>query len=274
LRSLSKVEVAIIGGTGLESLLRDVEHVQVGTPYGFPPSISIGEANGKLIAFLPRHGVKHSLPPHKVNYRANIYSLHELGVKRIIATNAVGAINPDLKPGNLVVPHDLIDFTRLRCLTFYDEAPVTHIDFSQPYCPEIRALLIKAMKKHISRAWNEAVLVCTEGPRYETPAEIDMFRQLGCDIVGMTALPEAVLARELEMCYANLCFVSNMAAGMQKRLTAKEAVKVAKEKMSDIQQVLRETIRHLPEKRRCPCTHALEDARFEVKNSYGKARKC
>jgi len=263
LRSLRKIEIAIIGGTGLEAMLRDAERIRVGTPYGFPPSIFVGEVNGKLVAFLPRHGVKHSLPPHKVNYRANIYSLHELGVKRIIATNAVGAINPDLKPGDLVVPHDLIDFTKLRYSTFYDEAPVTHIDFSQPYCPEIRAILIEKMKKHVSHARDRAVFICTEGPRYETPAEIDMFRRLGCDIVGMTALPEAALARELEICYANLCFVSNMAAGMQKRLTAEEVVSVAKEKMSDIQQVLRETIWHLPEERCCPCAHALEDARFK-----------
>ncbi len=263
MRSKRKIEVAIIGGTGLESILRKTEHIRVGTPYGFPPQISVGEVNGKSVAFLPRHGVKHSIPPHKVNYRANIYSLHELGVKRIIATNAVGAINPDFKPGDLVVPHDLIDFTKLRHLTFYDEALVTHIDFSQPYCPEIRALLIKAIEKQGSREWDHAVLVCTEGPRYETPAEINMFRRLGCDIVGMTAIPEAALARELEICYANLCFVSNMAAGMQKRLTAEEVVKVAKEKMSSIQQVLRETIRHLPEERRCPCAHALKDARFK-----------
>jgi 5'-methylthioadenosine phosphorylase len=185
-----------------------------------------------------------------------------MGVERIVATNAVGAINLDFRPGDLVVPHDLIDFTKLRRLTFYDEAPVTHIDVSQPYCPEVRALLIQTIKKHAARVWDQSVLVCTEGPRYETPAEIEMLRRLGCDIVGMTGVPEAVLARELEMCYATLCFVSNMAAGIQRRLTTSEVIKVAKEKMPIIQQILRETIEHLPHERRCACAHALRDARF------------
>jgi 5'-methylthioadenosine phosphorylase len=162
----------------------------------------------------------------------------------------------------LVVPHDLVDFTKLRQLSFYDDAPVTHVDVSQPFCPEIRESLIKTMKERGAQAWNQAVFVCTEGPRFETPAEIEMFRRLGCDIVGMTVAPEAVLARELEMCYATVCFVSNMAAGMQRRLTAREVAEVAKEKIPLIQQILRETIAHLPKSLRCPCARALRDARF------------
>jgi len=246
----------------LEALLSDVEKIRVGTPYGLSPPISVGEVSERLVAFLPRHGVHHSIPPHKVNYRANIYALHEMGVEQIIATNAVGAINLDFRPGDLVVPHDLIDFTKLRQLTFYDEAPVTHIDLSQPYCPEIRVLLIETIKKHVTRTWGRSVLVCTEGPRYETSAEIEMLRRLGCDIVGMTGVPEAVLARELEMCYATVCFVSNMAAGMQQRLTAREVTKMAKQKMPLIRQILTEAIEYLPIERHCPCAHALKDARF------------
>ncbi len=246
----------------MEALLSDVEKIRVGTLYGLSPPISVGEISERLVAFLPRHGVHHSIPPHKVNYRANIYALHEIGVERIIATNAVGAINLDFRPGDLVVPHDLIDFTKLRKLTFYDEAPVTHIDLSQPYCPEIRVLLIETIKKHFARTWGRSVLVCTEGPRYETPAEIEMLRRLGCDIVGMTSFPEAVLARELEICYATVCFVSNMAAGIQQRLTAREVTKMAKQKMPLIRQILTEIIEHLPIERHCPCAHALEDARF------------
>jgi len=254
--------VAIIGGSGLETLLEDMEQVRVGTPYGLPPPISIGEVGGKSVAFLPRHGVHHSIPPHKVNYRANIYVLFEMGVKRIVATNAVGAINVDFKPGDLVVPHDFVDFTKLRQLTFYDDAPVTHVDMSQPFCPEVRSVLVKMIKERCRQAWDRAVLVCTEGPRFETPAEIEMFRRLGCDVVGMTVAPEAVLARELEMCYTALCFVSNMAAGIQQQLTAQEVAEVAKEKMPVIEQILRGTIEHLPESRQCPCAHALKDARF------------
>ncbi len=265
MRNSRKADVAIIGGSGLETLLEGTEQIRVGTPYGLPPLISIGEIGGKPVAFLPRHGVHHSIPPHKVNYRANIYALFEIDVKRIVATNAVGAVNVDFKPGDLVVPHDLIDFTKFRQPTFHDEAPVTHVDMSQPFCPEVRTLLIKTMKKHNVRVWDKAVLVCTEGPRFETPAEIEMFRRLGCDVVGMTAAPEAVLARELEMCYATVCFISNMAAGIQQQLTAHEVAEVAKEKIPVIQQILRETIEHLPQSRQCPCAHALKNASFEVK---------
>lgn len=262
LRSSRKADVAIIGGSGLEALLKNMEQIRVGTPYGLPPPISIGEIGGKRVAFLPRHGFHHSVPPHEVNYRANTCALFEMGVKRIVATNAVGAIKVDFKPGDLVVPHDLVDFTKLRQLTFYDNAPVTHVNVSQPFCPEVRSLLIRTIKERCTQVWNRAVLVCTEGPRFETPAEIEMFRRLGCDVVGMTVAPEAVLARELEMCYAALCFVSNMAAGIQQRLTAQEVAEVAKKKMPVIEQILRETIEYIPEGRHCPCAHALKDARF------------
>jgi 5'-methylthioadenosine phosphorylase len=259
---LKKAEIAVIGGTGLENLLTSQEQIRIGTPYGLPPPITLGKVNGKTVAFLPRHGPSHSVPPHRINYRANIHALHKLGVKRIIATNAVGAINQRLKVGSCVVPHDFLDFTRQRKLTYYDNAPVTHIDVSQPYCPEIRSTLIKTIRKHGMKVQVKAVLVCTEGPRYETPAEIQMFRRLGCDVVGMTGIPEAVLARELEMCYATLCFITNMAAGIQKRLTADEVVKIAKEKTPIIREVLRDTIKHLPATRRCPCSHALKNARL------------
>lgn len=257
-----KVEFAIIGGTGFERLFKYAEPLLVGTPYGIAPAISAGKINGKNVAFLPRHGPNHSVPPHKINYRANIYSLYKIGVKRILATNAVGAINPDFKPGDIVIPHDFVDFTKLRCTTFYDEAPVTHVDVSQPYCPETRKLLIETAEKMGLTVWDKAVLVSTEGPRYETPAEIEVFRRLGCDIVGMTGLPEAVLARELEICYASVCYVSNMAAGMQKRLTAHEVSEVSKRVSPKIEQLLIETIKSLPHERNCPCAHALGDARF------------
>jgi 5'-methylthioadenosine phosphorylase len=257
-----KAEIAIIGGTGLEKFVKNAETVRIGTPYGIPPKIFLTKLHGRRVAFLPRHGVDHTIPPHKINFRANIYALYSLGVKRILATNAVGAINVKFKPSDIVIPHDLIDFTKFRKLTFYDEAPVTHIDFSQPYCPQTRRFLIQNAEKLYNRVQNMAVLICTEGPRFETPAEIEMFRHLGCDIVGMTSFPEAVLARELEMCYAAICYVSNMAAGIQKRLSAKEVSIIAKQVTSFLQKILIETVRVLPQKRECPCANALTDARF------------
>lgn len=263
MKNLEKVKIAIIGGTGFERLSKDARKLCLGTPYGIPPPLYIGKVSGKNVIFLPRHGSDHSVPPHKINYRANIYALYKIGVERILATNAVGAINPNFKAGDIVVPHDFVDFTKLRCITFYDEPPVTHIDVSQPYCPEIRKLSIETAEKIGFQVWDEAVLACTEGPRYETPAEIKMFRRLGCDVVGMTGIPEAVLARELEMCYASICYVSNMAAGMQKRLTARELSKVSKSVLPEIEQILIETIKILPSERNCPCASALEEARLE-----------
>jgi len=259
---LRKAEIAVIGGSGQEKLLNYPEQIRNGTPYGLAPPIFMGEIDGKRVAFMPRHGVHHGVPPHKVNYQANIYALFDVGVKRILATNAVGAINRNIKPGDLVVPHDLVDFTKSRRSTFYDSEPVTHVDVSQLFCPEVRSALIKTAKGVGVRVVDHAVLVCTEGPRLETPAEIRMFGRMGCDVVGMTVMPEAVLARELEMCYATICFVTNLAAGMQKRLTAEELVKVAKETAPILQQILRETVGHLPTKRLCPCAGALEQARF------------
>ena len=264
MKSSEKAKIAIIGGTGFEKFLAEAKRIRIGTPYGIPPPLFIGELGNKIVFFLPRHGVEHSVPPHKINYRANIYGLYTLGVERIIAINAVGAINPSFKPGDLVVPHDFVDFTKMRSTTFYDQAPVTHIDVSQPYCPEIRESLIKASEAVGVNMWGSAVLVCTEGPRFETPAEIEMFKRLGFDIVGMTGVPEAILARELGICYAALCFVSNRAAGMQERLTPAEVYKVSEQVEPKIKQILIETVDVLPlERKRCLCMRAPEDARVK-----------
>jgi 5'-methylthioadenosine phosphorylase len=262
LKNSEKTKIAIIGGTGFEKLFRKVSQVRLGTPYGIPAPLYVGKIGRKKIVLLARHGPDHSIPPHKINYKANIYALHKMGVERVLATNAVGAINLNFGPGDIVVPDDFVDFTKLRCTTFFDEAPVTHVDVSQPYCPEIRKLLIETAKRLGFNVRDKAVLVCTEGPRYETPAEIEMFRRLGCDVVGMTAVPEAVLARELEMCYASICCVSNMAAGIQERLTVFGLSKVSKNVVHEIEQVLIETIKTLPRERNCPCANALRDARF------------
>ncbi|MEM2341757.1 MAG: S-methyl-5'-thioadenosine phosphorylase [Candidatus Bathyarchaeia archaeon] len=252
-----KVSIAIIGGTGLEELFKSSYAVNVGTPYGFSYEISICEIQNKTVVFLPRHGRKHDVPPHKINYRANMYALYKLGVERIIATNAVGAINLNFKPGDLVIPHDLIDFTKQRHLTFYDEAPVTHIDVTEPYCPEIRKILIEKSKE-IGVVHDQAVYVCTEGPRFETPAEIRMFRTLGCDVVGMTGVPEAILARELGICYATLCFVSNMAAGIANKLTYEEVSEVSKIVMPKIRKIILESIVSLPETKSCQCSLSVK----------------
>ncbi len=263
MRQKARAEIAVIGGTGLEELLEGPEEVRIGTPYGLPPRIKVGEIAGRRVAILPRHGPGHEHPPHRVNYRANIWALRALGVERILATNTVGAINPEIRPGDLVVPHDIVDFTRSRAQTFYEGPEVVHIDVSEPFCPELRAILVQAARAKHGRVRDGAVLVVTEGPRFETPAEIRAFRVLGCDIVGMTAAPEAFLARELEMCYASLCLVSNMAAGLQERLTATEVTELATRMQEVVRDIIVEAISRIPEERNCPCARALEGARLK-----------
>ena len=257
---MSDVRIGLIGGSGFEKLIRQGETKRIDTPYGPSPDITIGQVDSVVVAFLPRHGARHEFPPHKVNYRANMRSLKQLGVERIIATNAVGAMRENYRPGDLAIPVDLVDFTRLRVQTFYDSEPVVHVDVSDVYCPEIRKTLIEVSKRSSRKVWNESVLACTDGPRYETPAEIRMMRNAGCDIVGMTSAPEAFLARELEVCYGSVCFITNMAAGLQKALTASEVTELARKVLPEVESLLKDAIAEIPVVRSCRCGSALSGA--------------
>jgi 5'-methylthioadenosine phosphorylase len=195
-----------------------------------------------------------------VNYRANMAALKQLQVERVIATNAVGAINENYNPGDLAIPADILDMTKARATTYFDGPPVTHIDVSQPYCPELRKILIEISKSNHGKAWEGSILVATEGPRYETPAEIRMLRLLGGDIVGMTGAPEVFLAREQEICYSALCFISNRAAGMQERLSAHEVMEVGNRSMPTILNIIRKAAEAIPVERTCPCATAIDEA--------------
>jgi 5'-methylthioinosine phosphorylase len=209
---------AIIGGTGLTQLdgLTIRQSLAVNTPYGAPSGdIHLGEYAGREVMFLARHGHPHRFPPHKVNYRANIWALKQAGAEAILAVNAVGGIHPDMGTGHFCVPHDLVDYTSGRDHTFFadDLEHVTHIDFSFPYSAPLRARLIAALAAEGCAHSDFGVYACTQGPRLETVAEIARLQRDGCDIVGMTGMPEAALARELELEYACLALVVNPAAG-------------------------------------------------------------
>lgn len=257
---MSSVRIGLVGGSGFEKLIGHGETRRIDTPYGPSPDITIAQVDGVRVAFLPRHGPRHEFPPHKVNYRANVWSLKQLGVERIIATNAVGAMRESYRPGDLVIPVDIVDFTRFRNQTFYDSEPVVHVDVTDVYCPEIRKTLIEASRRSSRKTWNESVLACTDGPRYETPAEIRMMRNAGCDVVGMTSAPEAFLARELEICYGAVCFVTNMAAGLQKTLTASEVTQLAEKVLPEVESLLKDAIAKIPVARTCNCGKALSQA--------------
>jgi len=211
-------ELAIIGGTGLTSLkgLEIIRREVIHTPYGEPSGpLTHGLLRGKEVIFLARHGYGHTIPPHQINYRANIWALHHTGVKRVIAIAAVGGIRADMIPCRLVIPDQIIDYTWSRGNTYFEEGltHVTHIDFTQPYCEELRQLLIKGCRTCSLDTCEEGTYGATQGPRLETAAEIDRLERDGCSIVGMTGMPEAALARELELCYASCAIVANWAAG-------------------------------------------------------------
>ena len=211
--------IGIIGGTGLTRIreLKIIKRQVVHTPFGEPSGFfTRGELFGHEIIFLARHGYSHHIPPHKVNYRANIWALQDLGVERIIAFNAVGGITDEMQPETIVIPHQIIDYTHGREQTFFEgenSSGVTHIDFTEPYCSQTRAALINAAGKAGVPVVERAVYAATQGPRLETAAEIDKLERDGCSIVGMTGMPEAALARERGLSYAACAIVANRAAG-------------------------------------------------------------
>lgn len=211
-------EIAIIGGTGMTSLknLAITGRQILQTPFGEPSGpITRGVLNGKEVIFLARHGYGHTIPPHKVNYRANLWTLKECGVKKVIAIAAVGGIRADLVPGSIVVPDQIIDYTWSRNATIFEEglSHVTHIDFSYPYCEELRQALLAAAQRAGLDLSDSGTYGATQGPRLETAAEVNRLERDGCDMIGMTGMPEAALARELDLCYASCAVVANQAAG-------------------------------------------------------------
>ncbi|MEE8483653.1 MAG: MTAP family purine nucleoside phosphorylase [Nitrospinota bacterium] len=219
-----KPTLAVIGGSRAYDLLakggfgKEAECVRPGTPFGKSAPVHLFEGDGFSYYFVSRHGEKgYDLSAPFVNYRANIYALKELGVQRIIAWSGPGAVNPDYKPGHFAVPHDVIDQTRRRESTFFENTGLGFIRMSEPFCPEVRGALISAEGKEGSHCHENGVYLCAEGPRLETSAEIKMFSQWGADLVGMTLVPELFLAREMEMCYAALCYVTNYAEGVKER---------------------------------------------------------
>ena len=210
--------LAIIGGTGLSQLsdLKIIKSEQIATPYGAPSAdFNIGELNGKQVIFLARHGNPHAIAPHKINYCANIWGLKQLGVENIIAVAAVGGITPEMVPAHIAIPDQIIDYSYGRKHTFFEDEgePVTHIDFSYPYSQTLRSKLIHAAKQAGIPISPIGTYGCTQGPRLETAAEIKRMEQDGCDLVGMTGMPEAVLARELGINYVAVAVIANWAAG-------------------------------------------------------------
>ena len=251
------MKYAIIGGTGVydPQLLENIRTEEVQTPYG-AVSLQVGTYQGVEVAFMARHGADHSIPPHRINYRANIFALKKLGVERILATNAVGSVNRNMRPGSFVVVDQYLDFTKTRDHTFFDggENPVVHTDVTDPYCPELRESLFASGRSLGLDIHPRGCYACFEGPRFETAAEIRMTGILGGDLAGMTGVPEATLAREAGICYSTVCMVTNMGAGIAADpLSHEEVVEIMGRNTLRLKDLLMKTLLTIPEECQCGC---------------------
>ncbi|MEL9999107.1 MAG: S-methyl-5'-thioadenosine phosphorylase [Thermoplasmata archaeon] len=242
---MEKISVAIIGGSGIGEIFEVENEINIHTPYGLPSdNISIGKISGVKVAFLPRHGKGHKIPPHKINYRANIYSLKEIGVKKIIGVSAVGSLRENLKPGDLAIVSQFIDFTKKREYTFYDGPKVVHISMANPFSSEINDILSKNAKNLGYRVHENVTYICIEGPRFSTKAESMMFRNFA-DIIGMTLVPEINLARELGLCYSTLATITDYDVWAEKPVTAEEVVKIMKENEYKVKETLKKSVQEI-----------------------------
>ncbi len=259
-------EIGVFGGSGFYSLLDRAREFAIDTPYG-PPSdrLTVGEIDGRRVAFLPRHGRFHQYPPHSINYRANLWAMKELGVKRIIAPGACGSLQPDIEPGCFVVCDQFVDRTSGRAQTFYDGPLAIHVSTAEPYCPELRGLVAERAGELGITVRPAGTAVIIQGPRFSTKAESLWFTHMGWDVVNMTGYPEVTLARELELCYVNIALVTDWDAGVHaeagvKPVTADEVHRVFAENNQRLHDLLYALIPAIPAERHCPCSTALSGA--------------
>lgn len=256
-------EIGIFGGSGVYSLLDSVEEVEIDTPYGSPSApLSLGEIAGRRVAFLPRHGRKHQFPPHKINYRANIWALKQVGVTRIVAPVAAGSLQPNVRRGDFVVCDQLVDRTSGRASTFYDGPATTHVGFADPFCPELRGVAIKAARDAGITVHETGTIVVIEGPRFSTRAESRWYANAGWEVINMTQYPESVLAREQQICYVNISLITDYDVGVEgvPAVNVEDVIKVFADNNDKLRRLLFDVVPAIPEGRACPCATALRGA--------------
>ncbi|MBX7268627.1 S-methyl-5'-thioadenosine phosphorylase [Micromonospora sp. Llam7] len=259
-------ELAVIGGSGLYALLDGATEHVVQTPYGAPSdAVTIADVGGRAVAFLPRHGRDHRHPAHRIPYRANLWALRSLGVRQVLAPCAVGGLRPELGPGTFVVPDQLIDRTSGRVQTYYERDAV-HLSFADPYCPVGRHTLLAAATGRGVDAHDGGTMVVVEGPRFSTRAESRWYTAIGGAVVNMTGHPEAVLARELALCYSSIALVTDLDAGVQSGhgVTQEEVFRVFGENTERLRGLLLDAIAALPVERDCPCPHSLDGIKLPI----------
>ena len=262
---MPQAKIGVIGGTGLYDIegLTDIEEVNIDTPFGKPSdTITIGKLEGVGVAFLPRHGKGHRISPTELPVRANIYALKSLGVEHIIAISSAGSFKQEIKPGHLVIPDQLIDRTRSRVNSFFGDGIVVHIPFADPFCPTLCQVLYESAKEAGASVHPKGTFVVMEGPAFSTRAESRLYRSWGADIIGMTALPEAKLAREAEICYAIIGCVTDYDSWWKpgKPVTIDVVLNVLFQNIDTARKIIKLAVSRIPEKRDCSCATALEAA--------------
>lgn len=263
LHDLPKVDVGVFGGSGFYDLLDSGKEYKIHTPYGAPSSeVMIGKIGDKSVAFIPRHDKAHRLAPHKINYRANIWAMHALGIKQILGPSACGSLQPDVKPGEFVIVDQFVDRTNGRADTFYEGQQVVHVSSADPYCPTLRQIAIDSCHKLEIPVHEKGTVVVIQGPRFSTRAESVWYRNQGWEVINMTQYPEGYLARELELCYTNIALITDYDAGVGSAdaVTNTDVTRVFAENLDRIKALLVDMIPQIPVERDCLCTTALEFA--------------
>jgi len=256
-------DIAVIGGTGVydPEIVENAREVKVYTPFGAPSDlVTLGTYKGRKVAFIPRHGKGHQIPPHRINYRANIWALKELGVRQIVASSAVGSLREDYAPGDFVFTDQFIDRTKGRPDTFYEGGRLCHISSADPICPQLHDFFVGHARKLGLRFHPTGTYVCVQGPRFSTRAESKLFRQWGADLVGMTLYPECVLAREAEICYVSVAMVTDYDVWAEKPVSTQEILETLQENSANFKRLIMEALPGIPEERTCGCGEALKTA--------------
>lgn len=260
---LPKIDIGVFGGSGFYDLLDSGKEYKIGTPYGSPSSkVMIGKIGDKTVGFIPRHDKDHMIPPHLINYRANVYAMHALGARQILGPSACGSLQPDVAPGEFVIVDQFVDRTNGRKDTFYDSMRVTHVSSADPYCPTLRDIAINSCKKLDIPVHEKGTVVVIQGPRFSTRAESKWYRDQGWEVINMTQYPEGYLARELAMCYTNIALITDYDAGVDAddAVTNHDVMRVFSENLDKVKALLNDMIPQIPTERDCICVHALDYA--------------
>lgn len=269
---MSEIEIGVIGGSGLYKMegLERVEEIAVDTPFGTPSDkYIVGDLMGKRVAFLPRHGRGHKIQPSDLNFRANIYGMKKLGVKRIISVSAVGSMKENLHPKDIVIPDQFYDNTKHRVSTFFGDGIVAHVSVADPVCPDLATVIYKSAAGVGAKVHKGGVYLCIEGPQFSTRGESLIYRKWGVDVIGMTNVTEAKLAREAEICYSTIALVTDYDCWHQEEadVTTDAIIEILNQNVETSKKIIKEALSNISDERTCVCSHAMSNAILTARES-------